>query len=179
MLRKFLETLDEKTIAEAFGLTQIRHRLNQALLKKLAPETIKAFEAGKIQLECARELAHVKPGRQIEILKFMESSEDYSTLLAKGLVLKTPLSKRAETNRAKTPWAKADEKKQNLLKRLKEAEQQQDFYSGLYRQYTTNLLKLVIYTWSLLSNPRVKVFLQKNHPQQFETIEQIINSTEK
>jgi ParB family transcriptional regulator, chromosome partitioning protein len=153
MLRKSLETLDEKTIADAFGMTRIKHRLNESLLKKLSPETIKAFEAGKISLECARELAHVKPGRQVEILKFMESSDDYSTLLAKGLVLKTPLSKRAEGNGVKTPWARADEKKQNLLKRLKEAEQQQDFYSGLYRQYTTNLLKLVIFTRSLLASP--------------------------
>ena len=94
-------------------------------------------------------------------------------------MLKSPLSKRAETNGVKTPWAKADEKKQNLLKRLKEAEQQQDFYSGLYRQYTTNLLKLVIHTRSLLANPRVKAFLQKNYPQQLEVFEQIINSTEK
>jgi ParB family chromosome partitioning protein len=184
MLRKSLETLDEKTIAEAFGLAQIRHRLNPALLKKLAPEVIKAFEAEKINMECARELAHVKLAhvklaRQVEILKYMESSEDYSTVLAKGLVLKTPLAKRAATNGAKTPWVWADEKKQNLLKRLKDAEQQQDFYSGLYRQYTTNLLKLVIYTRTLLSNPRVKAFLEKNYPQQFEVFEQIINSTEK
>ena len=54
----------------------------------------------------------------------------------------------------------ADEKKSDLLKRLREAEQQQDFYSGLYRQYTTNLLKLVIYVRSLLSNERAKQYLQ-------------------
>ena len=53
MLRKSLETLDEKTIAETFGLSQIRHRLNPGLLKKLAPQVINAFDTGKISLECA------------------------------------------------------------------------------------------------------------------------------
>ena len=66
-----------------------------------------------------------------------------------------------------------------MLHRLREAEQQQDFYSGLYRQYTTNLLKLVIYVRSLVSNPRVREYLQQHHPQQLEVFEQIINSTER
>ncbi|MCE3019243.1 MAG: hypothetical protein LW870_25670, partial [Pirellula sp.] len=46
---------------------------------------------------------------------------------------------------------------------LQEAEQQQDFYTGLYRQYTTNLLKLVIYVRSLLNNPEIKSYLQTHH----------------
>ena len=149
MLRKSLEELDEKTIANALGIAGIKHRLNLHLLKKLHERVTKAFEAGKLNLQAAKELAHVKPERQAEILKLMESCNDYSVTFAKGLVLKTPLAKRAKTNGAKTPWTQADEKKSNLLKRLKEAEQQQDFYSGLYRQYTTNLLKLVIYVRSL------------------------------
>ena len=73
---------------------------------------------------------------------------------------------------------KGGRKRSKLLKRLKEAEQQQDFYSGLYRQYTTNLLKLVIYVRSLLANERVKQFLEEHHPEQFAAFEQIINSTE-
>lgn len=179
MLRKSLEDLDEETIAEALGITRIRHRLNAGLLKKLAPEVIKAFESGKLTLECARELTHVKPERQNEILKIMASSDDFSALFAKGLVLKTPVAKRAAANGVKTPWTRADEKKQNLLKRLKEAEQQQDFYAGLYRQYTTNLLKLVIYVRTLLSNTRVKDYLKTYYPQQLELFQQIIQSTEK
>ena len=70
-------------------------------------------------------------------------------------------------------------KKNDLLKRLQEAEQQQDFFSGLYRQYTTNLLKLVIYVRSLLANERVRAYLQEHHTQQLELFEQIINSTER
>jgi hypothetical protein len=179
MLRKSLEELDEQTIADALGMAGIAHRLNAGLVKKLAPAVVEAFEAGKLNLQCAKELTHVKPERQAEILKLMESCKDCSPTFARGLVLKTPVAKRAKVNGAKTPWTRADEKKNDLLKKLREAEQQQDFYSGLYRQYTTNLLKLVIYVRSLLANPRVKEYLRAHHPQQFDAFEQVINSTER
>ena len=178
MLRKSLEELDEKTIASAFGMTGISHRLNLTLLKKLDPKVVKAFEAGKLNLQCAKELSHVKPERQVEILKLMDSCNDYSVTFAKGLVLKTPVAKRAKVNGARSPWARADEKKSDLLKRLREAEQQQDFYSGLYRQYTTNLLKLVIYVRSLLANEKVKEYLQANHGELVGIFEQILEHTE-
>jgi ParB family chromosome partitioning protein len=178
MLRKSLEELDEKTIAGALGLSGIGHRLNDSLLKKLEPRVVKAFESGKINRGCARELAHVKPGRQVEILELMESCGDYSATLARGLVLKTPASKRSKLNGKRTPWTQAEQKKSDLLKRLQDAEQQQDFFSGLYRQYTTNLLKLVIYVRSLLANERVRVYLGEHHYQQLELFEQIIHSTE-
>ena len=178
MLRKSLEELDEKTIANAFGIIGIAHRLNLRLLKRLEPTVAKAFETGKLNLQCAKELTHVKPDRQAEILRLMESCNDYSVTFARGLVLKTPVAKRAKTNSAHTPWAQADQKKNDLLKKLQEAEQQQDFYSTLYRQYTTNLLKLVIYARTLAANARVQQYLRDHHLQHLETFEQIINSTE-
>jgi ParB family chromosome partitioning protein len=178
MLRKSLEELDEKTIAEALGMAGISHRLNPGLQKKLEPTVNKAFGAGKLTLQCAKELTHVKPDRQAEILKLMDSCKDHSVTFAKGLVLKTPAAKRVKTNGTKTPWAQADAKKSDLLKKLQEAEQQQDFYSGLYRHYTTNLLKLVIYVRSMLANERVQAYLQEHHPLQLESLEQVINSTE-
>ena len=61
MLRKSLEELDEKTIAGALGLAGISHRLNEGLLRKLAPAVAKAFDAGKITRQCAVEFTHVKP----------------------------------------------------------------------------------------------------------------------
>ncbi len=179
MLRKSLEELDEKTIADALGMQGIKHRLNLGLLKKLHERVVKAFETSKLNLQAAKELSHVKPERQAEILKLMESCNDYSVTFAKGLVLKTPLAKRSKANGAKTPWTQADEKKSNLLKRLKEAEQQQDFYSGLYRQYTTNLLKLVIYVRSLLANPQVRAYLEPNHGELLGMFQEVLDSTER
>ena len=179
MLRKSLEELDEKTIADALALSGISHRLNEGLMKRLDPTVAKAFEDGKVNRPCARELTHVKPERQAEILDLMESCNDHTVTFAKGLVLKTPVAKRAKSNGAKTPWVQAEQKKGDMLKRLQEAEQQQDFFSGLYRQYTTNLLKLVIYVRSLLANPRVRQYLQEHHADQLELFEQIISSTER
>lgn len=178
MLRKSLEELDEKTIANALGMQGIGHRLNKGLLARLHPDVVKAFNANKINLQVAKELTNVKQERQHEILKLMESCNDYSTTFARGLVLKTPANKRAKPNGTKTPWSQADDKKSQLLKKLQEAEQQQDFYTGLYRQYTTNLLKLVIYVRSLLSNADVKAYLQTNHGDLARIFEEILESTE-
>ncbi len=179
MLRKSLEELDEKTIVNALGIPGIRQSPNLALLKKLDPSVAAAFESGQLTSQTVKELTQVKLERQAEILKLMESCNDYSVTFARGLVLKTAVGKRAKVNGARTPWVQAEEKKSDLLKKLREAEQQQDFYSGLYRQYTTNLLKLVIYARSLVANPRVRQFLQERHPQQLEMFEQIIQSTER
>ena len=178
MLRKSLEELDEKTIAGALGMQGIGHRLNKTLLEKLHPDAEKAFNANKINLQTARELVNVKPERQHEILRLMESCNDYSTTFARGLVLKTPAAKRVKVANTKSPWSQADDKKSQLLKKLQEAEQQQDFYTGLYRQYTTNLLKLVIYVRSLMNNPDVKSYLQTHHADQTRILEEILASTE-
>jgi hypothetical protein len=159
-------------------MQSIGHRLNNTLLEKLHPEAEKAFNANKINLQTARELVNVKPERQHEILRLMESCNDYSTTFAKGLVLKTSAAKRAKATNAKNPWSQADDRKTQLLKKLQEAEQQQDFYTGLYRQYTTNLLKLVIYVRSLLNNPDVKSHLQTHHAEQARLFEEILASTE-
>jgi ParB-like chromosome segregation protein Spo0J len=179
MLRKSLEELDEQSIADALGMAGIKHRLNDGLLKKLAPRLVQAFEAGKLNREAVRELAHVKTERQVEILKLMESCGDYSLTFVRGLVLKTPLAKRAEPNGVKPPWPRQNDKKSGLLTKLREAEQQQDFYSGLYRQYTTNLLKLVIYVRSLISQARVQEYLADKHPDTLDIFTQIINNTER
>ncbi len=179
MLRKSLEELDEKTIAAALGISNVRGRLNINVMKKLEPSVAKAFEASKLNLQCCKELAHVKPERQAEILQLMDSCKDYSVTFVRGLVLKTPSSKRAKANGAKTPWARTEAPKSDLLKKLREAVLQLVFYTGLYRLYTTNLLKLVIYVRGLIANPRVKEYLGQHHPQQLDTFEQIINSTER
>ncbi len=178
MLRKSLEELDEKTIANALGMQGIGHRLNKGLLAKLHSDAVKAFNANKINLQTARELTHVKPERQAEILRLMQQCKDFSTTFARGLVLKTPVAKRAKTNGAKSPWTQADERKSQLLRKLQEAEQQQDFYSGLYRQYTTNLLKLVIYVRQLLANTEIRSYLSDNHAELLGIFEQILESTE-
>jgi ParB-like chromosome segregation protein Spo0J len=179
MLRKSLEELDEQTIADALALSGIKHRLNDGLLKHLDPKVVEAFEGGKLSRPTAKELTHVKPERQVEIVDLMTTCNDYSSTFAKGLVLKTPPNRRAKTNGAKTPWTQADEKKNDLLKQLRQAEQQQDFFSGLYRQYAANLLKLASYVRLLIANQRVREYLQEHFINELEQFDQIVASTER
>lgn len=178
MIRKSLEELDEKTIAGALGINRIEHRLNKGLIKKLDPLVAEAFEASKLTVQCAKELALVKADRQREILKMMEQYKDYGITFARGLVLKTTSGKRAASPSGKTPWDRAAVRKNNLLTNLREAEQQQEFYAGLYRQYSTNLLKLVIYARAILNRPKLREYLAKTHPGQLETLEPIVLNME-
>ena len=179
MLRKSLEELDEQTIADALGMAGIKHRLNTGLLQKLAPAVVDAFEENKLNYSCVKELSYVKTERQLEILKLMESCNDYSLMFARGMVIKTPPAKRAKPNGVRTPWDKTSDNKSDLLKKLQQVERKQEFFSGLYRQYTANLLKLVIYVRSLVTNDIIKAYLDNKYPEQVRIIEQIIELTER
>lgn len=174
MIEKSLEELDERTIAEALGLSGIAHRMKRTLLKQLAPEVAAAFDQGAITRTCALEMTHVKPDRQNEILTAMKGYKDYSVAFARSLILKTPPPLRATRKRRKrNPWNKSAQRKNDLLKKLADAEQKHDFYSRLYKQYTIDLLRLAIYARALLTNSRVRGYLDQHHPDivaRFETI---------
>jgi len=174
MIEKSLEELDEKTIAKALGLSGITHRMKRTLLKQLDPEVAAAFDQGAITRTCALELTHVKPARQKEILTAMKGYKDYSVAFAQSLVLKTPPPMRAtRKGRKRNPWNKTAQRKNDLLKKLAEAEQKHDFYSRLYKQYTVDLLRLAIYARALLTNRRIREHLDQSHPEivaRFETI---------
>lgn len=179
MLRKSLEELDEKTIATAFGISSIGHRLNQSLIKQLHPSLAKAFETGKISKNVARELRYVKPERQLEILELMESCNDFSVPFVRGLILKTPIAKRAKLpDNGFSPWEKSEKKNDDLLKRLQEVEEKQEFYAGLYRQYSYNLLKLIIYVRSLMANERVNATLAEKYTEVFNGFREIVEGSE-
>lgn len=179
MIRKSLEELDEKTIAQAFGLSQIKHRLNANLLKKLHPKIVELYESERLSTRCVKELSFVSPKRQEEILKIMEGCKDYGVTMAKALVLKTPAGQRVKASAGtKTPWSTNKNGRTDLLNKLKDAEQQQDFYSTIYRQYSINLLKLVVYARRLLVNPAARAFLDEHYSEIVSDFESIIEAAE-
>ena len=163
MIEKSLEELDEKTIAAALGLSSISHRIKKTLLKQLHSDVALAFDHGKIARTCAKKMTDVKPHRQKESLSAMEEYKDYSLAFAKALILKTPPAMRESRTRKKRPWDKAAQRKSDLLKRLSETEKKHDFYSRLYKQYTVDLLRLAIYARSLLTNLRIRAYLDEHH----------------
>ncbi len=165
MIEKSLEELDKQTIANALGLSTIAHRLSKTLISQLHAEVAEALDAGSITRACAREFTYAKPERQLDILTMMKAHNDFSIAFARALILKTPPKLRARKRRkAGNPWNRAEHKKNELLKKLQDAERKHDFYSRLYRQYSVDLLKLVIYARSLITNPNVREYVDEHHP---------------
>lgn len=179
MIRKSLEEIDEKTIAAALGIAHITHRLKAALLKQLHARIAAAFDAGTLNRTCVTELAYVTPKRQEEILGVLENYKDYSLPFVRSLVLKTPLPARAKNRPGlKNPWARNEQRKSDLLKKLADAEEKHDFYTTLYRQYSINLLKLVIYARLLVTNERIAAYLREAHADILATFQEIITHAE-
>lgn len=173
MIDKALEEVDRDIIAATLGISGLEHRLKKTLLKQLHSEVAAAYDAGKITKACAREFTHVKHSRQKEILRAMEGYRDFSTSFARTLVVKTPAPQRENRGGKCNPWDRRVQRKNNLLKKLAEAEQKHDFYSQIYKQYTIDLLRLAIYARSLLTNTRLREYLDKHHSaivSRFETI---------
>ncbi len=174
MIEKSLEELDEQTIASALGIAGIGHRLKKTLLKQLHADVAAAFDQGKITRSCARELTRVKVQRQKEILTAMESYKDFGIAFARALILKTPAPLREGGKRKNDPWDRSSQRKSDLLKQLTEAEQKHDFYSRLYKQYTIDLLRVAIFARSLLTNSKVRSYLDQHHPQTVGRFESVI-----
>lgn len=173
MIEKAMDEVEESAIASALGISSLGHRLKKTLLKQLHSEVAAAYDAGKITRACAREFTHVKPARQKEILRAMEGYKDFSTSFARTQVVKTPAPQRENRGRKHNPWDKRTQRKQDLLKKLTDAEQKHDFYSQLYKQYTIDLLRLAIFARSLLTNTRLREYLDEHHGDiviRFETI---------
>lgn len=175
MIEKSLEELDEQTIAAALGLTGISHRLKKTLLKQLHPDVAVAFDQSKITKTCAKEMTFVKQPRQKEILIAMDEYKDFSLAFARALILKTPPALRESRTRRRKPWDKAAQRKSDLLKRLAETEKKHEFYSRLYKQYTVDLLRLAIYARSLLTNNRIRAYLDKHHSAIVARFESVIS----
>lgn len=174
MIEKSLEELDETTIAAALGISGISHRIRKTLLKQLHPDVAAAFDEAKLTRTCAKELTHVKSERQKEILVAMEAYKDFSLAFARALILKTPPAQRESRSRKKEPWGKNGQRKSDLLKKLTEAEQKHDFYSRLYKQYTVDLLRLAVYARSLITNNRIRAYLDQHHAVIVERFERVI-----
>jgi ParB-like chromosome segregation protein Spo0J len=174
MIEKSLSEVDEASIAAALGISTLSHRLNKSLLKQLHPEVVAAFDQGKVNRVSTREFTLVKPQRQKEILDAMESYKDFSTAFVRTLIVKTPPHQRIPNRRKSNPWDKTTQRKNDLLKQLTDAEQKHDFYSRLYKQYTIDLLRMAIYVRSLLTNNRIREYMDRKHQSVVKRFEAVI-----
>ena len=178
MLRKALETLDEKTVAAAFGMESIGLSIPGALAKKLHPDVIELLNANKLSQQAARELTYVTPKRQREILTLIEKSGDASMAFVKTQVLKTSASQRTKRKKRANPWDASVRKKRSLVKKLAEVEDQYDFYSTIYRQYVADLLKLAIYVRQIVTKPELREYLAEHHADALDIFDRVLAESE-
>lgn len=178
MLRQSLETIDRKTIEEAFGIQSIKYRLATDILNQLHPDVIKVVDKEFMTRRCATELTNVNKERQQQILKEMNRTKDYSISFARALVIKTPPEMRSRNRKQKKPWKDNLAKKKQLVEKLEEVEKRYDFYTNLYRQYSADLLKLCVYARKLITNENIRAHLENNLPEILERFERIVFETE-
>jgi hypothetical protein len=94
-------------------------------------------------------------------------------------VLKTSQTARAKNRKGlKNPWARNEQRRSDLLKKLADAEEKHDFYTTLYRQYSINLLKLVIYARVLITKEPIAAYLRETYPAIVATFQEIIANAE-
>lgn len=174
MIRKSLGTIDKKTIEAAFGVKSINYRLATDILNQLHEDVIAVVDKEIMTRRCASELINVTKERQLEILKEMNRTKDYSISLARAMIVKTPPEMRRETKKKKKPWDGNLEKKQQLADKLKDVEKRYDFYSILYRQYAEDLTKLTSYAREFIINDTIKSHLETQFSELLERFTRII-----
>lgn len=177
MLRKALEKLDESTIAQAFGVESLGTRLNTALYRDLHPMVVTELEKGTMLQSSAKEITHVLPKRQVEILRMMQEGGDWSLAFAKAQVLATVPNMRSKKRR-NNPWQRGQNTKRDLVKKLAEVEKHYDFYSVLYRQYVGDLLKLAIYVRQIVSRPELRDYMAEHHAEDLAFFESVLAESE-
>jgi len=174
MLRKSLETLDEQTIADTFGMKTIRYRLAPTLVEQLHPKVAEAFEQDLLGKTAAMEMACVKPPRQAEMIKEMKRVNDFSPAFIRALILKTAPELRNPKRNPRKSWSEDKTRRRELVTRLEEAEKQHDFYTGLYRQYSADLLKMALYIRKVITTPEIQAHLEQHHAGTLRELQQIV-----
>ncbi len=177
MLRQSLETLDKNTVEKTFGIKSLDYRLATTILKQLHPDVIKAVDKEIMTRRCATELTNVNQERQQQILKEMNRTKDFSISFTRALVIMTPPEMRSQNRKKKKPWMVDSEKTKQLVEKLEETEKSYNFYTILYRQYTTDLLKLCTYARTLITNVSIKSHLESNFPEILKRFQMIVFET--
>ena len=90
------------------------------------------------------------------------------------MVIKTPVGMRNKNKKDKRPWQDNSEKKQEQVNKLEAVQKRYDFYTNLYRQYSADLLKVYIYARKLITNNKIRTYLDINYPDVLERFENII-----
>ena len=178
MIRRSMDTVDEQRIAKVFGVKSIRYRLAPNLLQHLHPDVVQAFQNELISRTSAQEFGYVKPARQLKMLDEMKTTGDYGPSFARALVLQTPRELRSKRGKQRQAWTRSPKKRKELVARLQAAEKQHGFYGRLYRQYTTDLMKMSFHVRQIVRNDRLRAYLEANSPETLARFDEILFETQ-
>lgn len=176
MMLKALEKIDERTIAESFGLQSLDLH-SYDFIKTLHPTVHKAVESGQVSKSSAKEFIYVTQERQAEIIKLMRSAKDYSPTFLKTLIHNTPVPQRVKTKKQKTPWERASPKYNNLSKKLAEANLNYAFYRTHYHKYSADLMKLAMYIRQIMHTSPLHAWIRKNDPETFAFFKELLRDS--
>lgn len=174
MIQKALETIDRKTITQTLGIAKLESSLTDSVLKALHAKVINLVENNIISKHCAADFVHVSLARQKEIVHEMDLNNEYGPHFARTLILRTPADQRSRWKGKAAPWQREPERKKEMVARLQEAEQKHDFFSNLYRDYMTDLMKLSVYVRQLLTHETIGPLIQQRHHDIYQRLQGII-----
>lgn len=177
MLKAALRVVDEQRLKTSLAIKEFRREFSPSEKAALAPEVIAAVDADEVSKNAAMRLVHVSHDRQREILASARKANDVSQSFLRTQVSRTPPEHRIVHPGRTSPWNRAVEVRKKLIDRLAEAERNADFFQGVYRQYTRNLMVMSVYVRDLINRKEIKDYLLKSHPEEVKIFQQIIQQT--
>jgi len=176
MLKKALEVIPEKKIAQAFGILSVTNKLSLLILNQLHKDVVKYYDKGIITKGRAHDLTFVSKERQKEILDLMKEMDDFSSEFIRSQILKTPPSQRSKTKKVNTPWNKKKRNRSILIKKLVNAEKKHDYYTMVFQQYKIDFIKISIYIRNLINDPSMGAYIQDQFPKEVLLFRKILKN---
>jgi ParB-like chromosome segregation protein Spo0J len=160
-------------IAAALNLTVQDVKASMSLLDGIHPEATDLLKDKAVSPKAIRLLRKVTPVRQIEIVEFMVSANNFTAGYAEALVLATPKDQLANPDE---PKKKKGMSREEIAKLEEEMETLERDVKSMEQTYGENMLNLTLargYVKRLLENAKVVRFLNGNHADilaEFESI---------
>lgn len=168
MLETALPFVGEEALKSALDLREVKRGFSPTQKAALCHEVQEREQRGELSKVACYHLVHVTPDRQREILDVADKADDHSSAFIRAQVLRTPINQRVQSSNGRSPWNKGAEVRKKLVDRLIEAERRHDFYQGLYRQYSHDLIRLATYVRQIVTSKPLRDSLVQHHPEALE-----------
>jgi len=172
MILRSLAHVSEEKIALALNTSVAAIRSKRDLLNGICPETAEILKNAKAGAATFAVLRKMKPVRQIDVARLMVSAQKYSGSFARALLDGTRQeflvpSPQVRPRAASTEQAILEQETDDLLKHVRSIQEN-------YGNDVRNLTASCRYAERLLSNPRVRRYLGKNHTDTLSALDNLL-----